>query len=138
MGENWLTPATLRAVLDAWCEAQPGVIQVDEYYEWFAVITFPPCYDPANVQAHSDGGTDKLLVFEGVGENFMLHDEYSLLALTLLAIEHHYVPWLKLVATLPYTLPYTGAQAAREVLDAWGDESETEGKGRNVRGWGDE
>ncbi|MEM9805253.1 MAG: hypothetical protein AAF959_08225 [Cyanobacteria bacterium P01_D01_bin.56] len=43
--------------------------------------------------------------------------EYLLFLLTILAIEHRYIPWLRLAATLPYT----GAKAAQAVMQAWGE-----------------
>lgn len=103
---NTLTPQVLRQVLDRWCEEQPGVVRRkgshDSSTAW-DIYVFDEGSDPlwAPIAETSDGSAET-------------YDYNSLLALTALAIEHSYTPWLKLAASLPYT----GAKAAAMALKA--------------------
>lgn len=110
-----LTPETLRQALDQWCEEQPKVVRMNQDLEWFVISTFPASYSPENHRPAETAGADKpILVYEGVGDGVMAHNEYSFQLLILLAIEHQYTPWLQLAAGLPYT----GAKAAAMALKA--------------------
>lgn len=96
---NTLTPAQLREALDQWCEDQPGVILWHPKLDcWYANNCF-----------YQEGNSPLTPV---VGKNGRLFKKESFYVLLALAIEHHYIPWLRLAASLPYT----GAKAARVAL----------------------
>lgn len=99
-----LTPERLREVLDQWCEEQPTVARFNKNIPGFQICIADTDEDiewPTLI----DGSYGKL--------DFVSIETFA--ALTTIAIEHHYTPWLRFAASLPYT----GAKAARLALRAF-------------------
>ena len=121
-----LTPEQLREVLDAWCVAQPGVL-TNINHSYGAGLHFP--------QKNFDKSSPQVLhVFD---HEVGLAEPSAFTVLSCLAIQHHYIPWLQLAATLPYT----GAVAARVALGAFRKPTEQEEERRaqaEVLFWNDE
>ena len=95
-----LTPRMLREVLDVWCEAQPDVLRVKpktrtrggcEYEYW--------CVQPIRSLKGNREGWTACAIDSKAGT--FLHCGLHLLALTTLAIEHRYIPWVQFAAAQP-------------------------------------
>lgn len=108
---NILTPVRLREALNQWCEEQPGVVR--------PIVSTPLSIGHEVFVCSEDRAEPD---WSGVSYDFSgdqggclrLIGRQSFLALTTLAIEHRYIPWLRLATTLPYT----GAKAALLALGA--------------------
>ena len=125
-----LTPELLRQALHRWCEEQSGVLRLleehpysDPGYQFFG--TFPDYKNEKRwwfFAEFNETEAPHLPVVE-------LRNAETFLALTALAIEHQYIPWLKLAATLPYT----GAEAARLALGVLREPTKAEEEERRVQ-----
>ena len=110
------TPERLREALDLWCKDQPKVLRLmpaaEGTYRGYEAFICDEGSDP-NWFCIADETLDQP---ETKDQLETKHYE-TFLALTALAIEHQYTPWLELAASLPYT-GQKAAQLALRVLQS--------------------
>ena len=108
---NPLTPAQLKAALDAWCEAQLGVMRWSNENEEFTTFI-----DTPEKPSEKYPKTCWVIADEDC-ERFSLFHDCTFMALITFAIENRYISFLRLAAQTNYT----GSNAARLALEAMGE-----------------